>query len=154
MKRLTLACLLSVCVVIVSAEPPRLRPGNWTRPVLSKHVDNWYQVDEKLYRCAQPDRDGMKELQLFGIREVLNLRDLHTDADEAQGTALKLHRIRMRAGGIRPDDVVEALRIIISATGPVAVHCWHGSDRTGAVIVAYRLVIQDWSSMLPHHNLL
>lgn len=27
----------------------------------------------------------------------------------------------------------------------MVVHCWHGSDRTGAVIAAYRIVQQGWS---------
>ncbi|MFT6863841.1 MAG: protein tyrosine/serine phosphatase [Akkermansiaceae bacterium] len=28
---------------------------------------------------------------------------------------------------------------------PVLVHCLHGSDRTGAMCAAYRIVVQGWS---------
>jgi protein tyrosine/serine phosphatase len=27
----------------------------------------------------------------------------------------------------------------------VLVHCWHGSDRTGIVVAAYRIVFQNWN---------
>lgn len=35
--------------------------------------------------------------------------------------------------------------MIASAPKPVLVHCWHGSDRTGIVVAAYRIVFQKWS---------
>jgi tyrosine-protein phosphatase SIW14 len=31
------------------------------------------------------------------------------------------------------------------APKPVLVHCWHGSDRTGSVVAAYRIVFQNWT---------
>jgi protein-tyrosine phosphatase len=40
---------------------------------------------------------------------------------------------------------VEALRIIRVAAKPLVIHCWHGSDRTGIVCAAYRIVFQDWT---------
>lgn len=51
----------------------------------------------------------------------------------------------MEAGDIREDDVVKALKIIKSAEGPVLVHCWHGSDRTGLVCASYRIIFQNWT---------
>ena len=32
-----------------------------------------------------------------------------------------------------------------NAEGPVLIHCWHGSDRTGLVSALYRIVSQGWS---------
>jgi protein tyrosine/serine phosphatase len=26
------------------------------------------------------------------------------------------------------------------------VHCWHGSDRTGSVVAAYRIVFEGWTT--------
>jgi protein tyrosine/serine phosphatase len=37
------------------------------------------------------------------------------------------------------------LRLFRAAPKPVLVHCWHGSDRTGAVVATYRMVFQDWT---------
>lgn len=34
------------------------------------------------------------------------------------------------------------LRLIAAAPKPVLVHCWHGSDRTGIIVAAYRIVYE------------
>ena len=57
---------------------------------------------------------------------------------------MNLYRVEMGARKIKTEDVVAALRIIKKSEGPVVVHCWHGSDRTGAVIAMYRVVFQNW----------
>ena len=41
--------------------------------------------------------------------------------------------------------MAEALRIIRMADGPVLIHCWHGSDRTGLISAMYRVLYQNWS---------
>ena len=41
--------------------------------------------------------------------------------------------------------MAEALKIIGTADGPVLIHCWHGSDRTGLISAMYRILYQDWS---------
>ncbi len=43
------------------------------------------------------------------------------------------------------DDLIYALRVIKNAQKPILIHCWHGSDRTGATTAAYRIVVQGWS---------
>lgn len=103
---------------------------------------NLHRVDEKVWRSGQPTRCGFHELKKDGIGEVLCLRRWHSDKDEARG--LKLHHIRMSAGDIRDEDIVAALRVMISADKPLLVHCFHGADRTGVVVAMYRMVVQDW----------
>ena len=73
---------------------------------------------------------------------VLNLRCYHTDTKEAQGTSLILHHLPTRATLLRLDDLVTAMQIIRDRKGPLLFHCWHGSDRTGAVAAMYRMVFQ------------
>ena len=41
-----------------------------------------------------------------------------------------------------PHDLVTAMQIIRDRKGPLLFHCWHGSDRTGAVAAMYRMVFQ------------
>ncbi len=108
-------------------------------------LENFYKVSDKLYRSAQPTAAGFRSLQAIGITTVLNLRNYHSDDDEATGTDLKLLRRRMNAGSITEDDLLESLKMIRDADGPVLVHCWHGSDRTGAVCAAYRIVFENWT---------
>ena len=46
---------------------------------------------------------------------------------------------------ITEKDIEECLRIIKRAPKPVLVHCMHGSDRTGTIVAAYRILEQGWS---------
>jgi len=121
------------------------RPDRWAKPVTAEYVRNLYQLDENVYRSAQPTRKGFQELQARGIRNVLSLRDHHSDEEEAQDTVISLYRVKMEAGDITDEKVIEALRIIKKAEGPILIHCWHGSDRTGLISALYRIVFQDWS---------
>ena len=97
------------------------------------------------YRSAQPDKKGFQELKRLGIRNVLSLRDHHADERDAKGLGLSLSRVKMEAGEISDEQVVESLRIIRTAKGPIVIHCWHGSDRTGLISAMYRILYQNWS---------
>ncbi|AYY01452.1 tyrosine-protein phosphatase [Klebsiella aerogenes] len=102
--------------------------------------DNFYRVTPELYRSAQPIHLQMQSLDRIGIRSVLNLRQWHSDADEAKGTGLILYRVPMNAAAINNDDVVIALSFLHRAAKPALVHCWHGSDRTGMIVALYQLL--------------
>ncbi|SQI34896.1 Protein tyrosine/serine phosphatase [Leminorella richardii] len=108
-------------------------------------LENFYQIDDSLYRSGQPGVAQMKELEKRGVKSVLNLRNFHTDNDEAKGTSLALYHVPMEAGRFTELQVIEALKVIHRAPKPVLVHCWHGSDRTGLTVAMYRLVFQNWS---------
>jgi len=144
MKRaavLVLAFLVSTLYAAVQ----QARPAEWATPVPSASLNNFYKLDEKVYRSAQPDRKGFEELKRLGIRNVLSFRDHHADDRGAKGLGLTLYRVKMEAGEIRDDQVVEAIRIIRTAKGPIVIHCWHGSDRTGLISAMYRILYQNWS---------
>ncbi len=120
------------------------RPETWATPVHSEHLKNFFKIDDKVYRSAQPNRKGFQELKTLGIRNVLSFRDYHSD-DEGKDAGLNLYRVKMEAGDITTEKVVEALRIIRNSEGPVLIHCWHGSDRTGLISAMYRILFQGWS---------
>ena len=120
------------------------RPAVWAEPLVAKELENFYRLDAKLYRSAQPSEAGFAELKKLGIVNILNLREYHSDQDPA-GAGFNLHRVKMAAGSITTAQVIEALRFIQASKGPVLVHCWHGSDRTGMVSAMYRLVFQGWT---------
>jgi len=129
---------------LINAEP-RLRPDDWGKPLIGSKLTNLYKVDKELYRSEQPEHENVINLKSIGIKEVLNLREFHSDEDDLKEGRFGLHRIKMNAGEVTEEQLVESLRIIMNRKGPVIVHCWHGSDRTGVVIAAYRIIFNNWS---------
>ena len=108
--------------------------------VPGSRLKNCYRIDKDVYRSDQPSYRDFRALEQFGIKEVLNLRNRHNDKYEARGTDIKLHRLRMKASKMNQDDLLEAMRILRDREGPILIHCWHGSDRTGAVCAMYQIL--------------
>ncbi|MEJ2691514.1 MAG: tyrosine-protein phosphatase [Candidatus Thiodiazotropha sp.] len=141
LRWILLLALLSPLSALADA---RVRPSEWAQPMLGIELDNFYRLNKEVYRSKQPDDELMAELEKMGIRSILNLRQYHSDEDEARDTHLKLYHVPVNAGDIDDAFVVTALRAIAEAEKPILIHCWHGSDRTGVVSAMYRLVFQDW----------
>ncbi len=126
-------------------KPSGSRPGTWAKPLFMPGLDNFYRVSESLYRGAQPGPEGFRKLHGMGIRTVINLRSMHSDADEIGGLPLRMVDIGCEAHDPDEDEVVEFLKAVTdSANHPVFVHCKHGSDRTGLMCAVYRVAVQGW----------
>lgn len=140
--------LLLVMLLVLSSSvyaEPRLRPADWATPIIGAKLSNLYKVDNGIYRSEQPDEENIKDLQQLGVKEVLNLREWHKDNHELKGSSLILDRVKMNAGSVTQNQIIDALRVIKNRKGPILIHCWHGSDRTGATIAAYRIIFNNWS---------
>lgn len=124
---------------------PDIRPSEWAQPIMGLSLSNLYKVDDGLYRSEQPHRSEFQKISELGIKEILNLRQYHSDDDEAVDTDLVLHHINIDTASIAEAQVGAALKVICNRKGPLLVHCWHGSDRTGAIIASYRVVIGGWT---------
>ncbi len=124
---------------------PRERPTDWAVPVINSTLENCYRVSPELYRCEQPKDDDIATLRALGIRSILNLRRYNTDPGALKRAGFKLLVQRMEADDLTMDDLVAGVRQIRDAPKPVLLHCWHGSDRTGSVVAAYRIVFQGWT---------
>jgi protein tyrosine/serine phosphatase len=108
---------------------------------------NLYKVSDMLYRGQQPTAEGFKELQKFGIKTVVNLRNFHSDKDELEGTNLICESIPMKTWDPEKEQVEAFLKIVTEPQKqPVFVHCQHGADRTGTMVAVYRIVVQGWNT--------
>jgi len=115
-------------------------------------IKNFYQVDQHVYRGAQPDKDGIDYLAKLGVHTVINLRETgeRSRQEEKLVTAAGMLYINIPMTGLTPPTDAE-IRKILSVledqnTGPVFVHCKRGADRTGAVIGAYRVDHDGWAN--------
>jgi protein tyrosine phosphatase (PTP) superfamily phosphohydrolase (DUF442 family) len=114
-------------------------------------LPRFHQVNERLFRGAQPRSGGIRRLAELGINTVVNLRGAsartRSDETEARSLGLNYFNVPLPTWG-RPDDArVRQLIEIIAApeSGRVFVHCKDGVDRTGTVVALYRISREGWA---------
>lgn len=138
-------------VIFQPAAPPlptSEERAKWAKPMDAPPVENFYKIDEHLYRGAQPDAAGMRKLKELGIKTVVNLRLLHDDTDEIGDLDLDGVHIPIDAFKPKMESLVAFLRVATDPNRqPVYVHCQRGIDRTGAAVAAYRVVVCGWTKM-------
>jgi protein tyrosine/serine phosphatase len=118
----------------------------WATDVNLEGVPNCHKVSDDLYRGAQPSEEGMRQLEKFSIKTVVNLREFHSDRDELKDANLGSEHISVKPWHPEDEDVVRFLKIVTDKNRtPVFVHCQHGSDRTGTMCAIYRIAVQGWS---------
>ena len=115
-------------------------------------IKNFDQVDEHVYRGAQPTDEGIRYLAKLGVKTVIDLRETgaRSQAEERVVTASGMTYVTVPMTGLAPPSEAEITRLLTiledNTTGPVFVHCWRGADRTGAVIAAYHIDKDHWEN--------
>ncbi len=131
-----------ILFIVILLYPLRSAPAVKIR---TETLDNLYRVSPQVYRSEQPSGAAFQFLKSLGIKSVLNLREYFDDCDETEGTGLILYHYPLATGKVKEAQVVEILNIIKRAEKPVLIHCLHGSDRTGVVCAAYRILFEQWT---------
>ena len=122
------------------------RPKNWATLVDAQH--NFYQISPDVFRSEQPNAELIPLLHKYKIGTVINLRSRNADAKVLQQQSLNLVHIPINTWAINRNDLLHAMQAIQTAKQQhqkVLVHCYHGSDRTGATIAMYRIIFEKWS---------
>ncbi len=111
-------------------------------------VSNFHQVDEHVYRGAQPHAQGFEGLAKIGIKTVIDLRGEKSEATAVERAGM--HYVRLPWSGYKaPDDAQIAAVLSLlndNAAWPVFVHCRRGADRTGTAIACYRIEHDHWTN--------
>jgi tyrosine-protein phosphatase SIW14 len=121
-----------------------------TAPTSFPNIDivNFGQMDEHLYRGAQPEPGDYPALKALGVTTIIDLRNDPTDYEkkEAEALGMKYVNIPMSGWKYAKDPQVEGFMKLMNdpATGVVYVHCKAGRHRTGLVGAIYRLEKYGW----------
>jgi len=106
------------------------------------------EVVPGILRSAQPDAAALRAAQARGVRTVVVLRSSVPDGERRETAKLGLEVVHVPMDGMQMpsmDEVDQALEVVLDPSKrPVLVHCAHGEERTGAVIAAYRVVVEGW----------
>jgi tyrosine-protein phosphatase SIW14 len=134
--------LLCLCGISVWAADPTSVPG----------IQNFHQVNQHVYRGAQPSAAGIKYLATLGVKVVLDLRESgdRSIAEERMVSSAGMKYVNVPMSGLTAptrEQIAQTLALLENETaGPVFVHCKRGADRTGAVIAAYRIDHDSWDN--------
>ena len=115
-------------------------------------IQNFHQVNQHVYRGAQPSHEGFVALAKMGVKTVIDLREpgQRSRAEERLVTAAGMKYVNVPMSGLVAPTESEINRILAiledEAAGPVFVHCKRGADRTGAVIASYRIDHDRWEN--------
>jgi protein tyrosine phosphatase (PTP) superfamily phosphohydrolase (DUF442 family) len=122
------------------------RPKNWGTLISNTH--NFYQISNDVFRSDQPSNELIPSLKQYNIDTVINLRARNEDAKVLKDQPFNLVHIPIYTWAINREDLLQAMRAIQNAkqhNQKVLIHCYHGSDRTGATIAMYRIIFEHWS---------
>jgi protein tyrosine/serine phosphatase len=117
----------------------------------SEGIGNFGKVSDSLYRGAQPDAVGIKNLARLGVKTIINLRMTNevwkAEPVEASANGITYTNVPLKGVG-RPSDtqVANLLNLIETLPGPAFIHCQFGCDRTGTIVACYRIKHYSWSS--------
>ncbi|MEG2359140.1 dual specificity protein phosphatase family protein [Acinetobacter sp.] len=141
----TLAFSLSGCMT-APAWPEQQRPKNWGSVVAAE--SNLYQISVSVYRSEQPDADLIPALKAHDIQMVINLRTRDKDRLLLSADEFQLVHIPVKTWAMSRGDLLQVMQSIQQAQAndqKVLIHCYHGSDRTGASIAMYRIIFERWT---------
>jgi len=114
-------------------------------------IPNLRYVSGRLLRGGQPSDQGLAFLKDIGVRTIINLRTepVLIAREKVAAERLGLKYVELPTYTVQEPDAKQFQTFLTIATdpasGPVYVHCFHGRDRTGTMIGAYRIAENGWT---------
>lgn len=145
---LIIICTLSLSGCMTSKDwPDQQRPAHWGS-ALNKQT-NFYQISPLVYRSEQPSAELLPLLKAQNIQMVINLRSHNADDKILPAQDFKQVHVPINTWAMSRDDLLKVMQSIQQAqlnNQKVLIHCYHGSDRTGASIAMYRIIFEGWNT--------
>ena len=112
------------------------------------NIRNFGQMDERLFRGAQPLPEDYQALKDLGVTTVVDLRNDPTDYEKAEVEKLGMKYVNIPMSGWKsPKDkqLEEFLQLMNDeANAKVFIHCKAGIHRTGVAGAVYRFTKYGW----------
>jgi tyrosine-protein phosphatase SIW14 len=137
--RRTLALLLLLGLPVLAADAP-------------SGLNNFQQINDHLYRGAQPSDEGFRSLAKLGVKTILDLRERAggSRSEARLVESLGMHYVNVPMNGFSAPTREQVSRVLAlfddASVGPVFVHCRRGADRTGTMIAIYRIGHDHWDN--------
>jgi len=115
-------------------------------------IDNFGQVDARLYRGAQPEPSAYAELKSLGIDTVVRFnpegQDMAAEKNQVESLGMKFVSLPWSGlGEPTHEQVVSFLSLLRdNPDAKIFVHCRLGADRTGVMVALYRLTFSHWDT--------
>lgn len=138
--------VLTTGCMTTSTLPDEQRPDSWGKSLNTSY--NFYQISPTVFRSEQPDILFIPQLKQHHITTIINLRNSRDDSKFLNMQPFNLVHIPIDTWAIQRDDLLKVMQHIQQAQQrgeKVLIHCYHGSDRTGASIAMYRIIFENWS---------
>lgn len=113
-------------------------------------IDNFARINPSLYRGAEPNDEGLKQLKAMGVKTVIGLRSNHSTKKKVEAFGLVSVELPLKADleSVPPTD--EEIRkffdvVLDPSRQPCYFHCAFGKDRTGTMCALYRMEMDGWT---------
>jgi tyrosine-protein phosphatase SIW14 len=146
MKKVFRTSLLSLMAVVSFAmmASAQTSPNNF--PGIS--IANFGQMNEHLYRGAQPSQSDYQALAKIGINTIIDLRNDYESYAKSSTEAAGMKYVNIPMNGVSAPsdaDVAKFLQVVNDpASGTVYFHCKAGFHRAGTMGAVYRINHDGW----------
>jgi protein-tyrosine phosphatase len=150
--------LLTAMMLLAASSPLAAQQGAPPAPIATGPpplaplgIPNFGRVTEMLYRGGQPKPESYEELKALGIEIVVNFREerdkIEVERREVEALGLRYVNIPWSSWHRPPTQRVAEFLALLRANPQkkIFVHCHRGADRTGVMVAAYRMAVENWT---------
>ncbi len=147
----------------VSAVPDRASAINTAASSQKLHIAGIRdagEVDDFMYRGAQPKDKALEQLKKLGVEMIVDLRAerrglIKKEREHAESLGMQFVNIPGNGWSNPSDEQVAQFFTLLQPTSGhrIFVHCWLGGDRAGVFIAAYRIAFDGWTADQAIHEM-